>query len=51
LLSLNILGDATFTDEQQELADVNGDGEVSLPDLPHLKQYIMKDPVKLGPVA
>ena len=48
-LSLYMLGDYTFTEEQRVVADVTGDGELNLPDAAHLKQYICKDNVKLGP--
>ena len=37
-----------FNDKQIAAGDVNASGEADLADMAHLKQYIMKDPVKLG---
>lgn len=48
-LSLYLLKDMEFTDEQIKAADVTGDEEVNLADLAHLKQYIMKVTSVLGP--
>ena len=49
LMSLTLLGDYNFTQKQEKAADVTGDGTFNLSDLAHLKQYIMKDDVVLGP--
>ncbi len=49
MIGLNLLGDLEFDSTQMKAADVNGDGKVDLADLAHMKQYIMKDPVVLGP--
>ncbi|MDO5560016.1 MAG: glycoside hydrolase family 9 protein [Oscillospiraceae bacterium] len=49
-LSMYIIGDSKLTEEQLIRADVNGDSKKGdLSDLSHLKQYIMKEPVTLGP--
>ena len=39
----------SLSDALISAADVNGSGEINLADLAHLKQYIMKDKVVLGP--
>lgn len=49
MLSLCLLGDTKTTSYIEEVADVNGDGSFNIADLSHLKQYISKDPVVLGP--
>ena len=49
LFSQYLLGDYTLNEQKLKGADVNNDGEIGLPDLAHLKQYIMKDSVTLGP--
>ena len=49
MLSLHLLGDSELSDNSLRYADVNGDGEVDILDLPYLRQYIMHDPVTLGP--
>lgn len=49
MLSQAVIGDIILTDEQKIRADVNGDSTVSLPDLSHLKQFIMLEKVTLGP--
>jgi len=41
-LSLYIIGDITFTDEQMKVADVDEDGEVNLADLAKYRQYLSK---------
>ncbi|MBE6841814.1 MAG: hypothetical protein E7510_03155 [Ruminococcus sp.] len=48
LLSLHLVGDQDFTDEQVALADVMYDGKVNIADLAHFKQYINKENVVLG---
>ncbi len=48
-LSLYMLNDYSFTEEQKVVADVTGDGKINLADVAHLKQYICKDDIKLGP--
>ena len=50
LMSLRLLGDYNFSANQEKAADVTGDGAFNLSDLAHMKQYIMKDNVVLGPV-
>lgn len=47
-LSLYLIGDATWNDEQVKNFDCNADGSTNLADLAHLKQYIMGEDVKLG---
>ena len=42
LISLVLVGDITFTEEQTKAADIDGNGSVQLTDLARLKQYIMK---------
>ncbi|MDO5559971.1 MAG: cellulase family glycosylhydrolase [Oscillospiraceae bacterium] len=49
MVSQNLIGDIEFTEKQILLADVNGDGGYNLADLGHLKQYVMKEKVVLGP--
>ena len=49
LMSLALLGDYNFTGNSEKAADVTYDGTFNLSDLAHLKQYIMKDNVVLGP--
>ncbi|MDO5560148.1 MAG: glycoside hydrolase family 44 protein [Oscillospiraceae bacterium] len=48
MMSLKLLGDINFTENQLFYADVNGDGNFDLADLSHMKQYIMKEKVILG---
>ena len=48
-LSMYFLGDYKLSGDTLKAADVNGDGSVDLADLAHLKQYVSKDPVVLGP--
>jgi len=48
ILSLYMIGDTTFSDKQIAKADCNSDGKTDLADLAHLKQYIIRDDVKLG---
>lgn len=47
-LSLYIIGDVNWNDEQVKNFDCNADGNTDLADLAHLKQYIMGEDVKLG---
>ena len=47
-LSLYLIGDATWNDEQVNNFDCNADGSTNLADLAHLKQYILGEDVKLG---
>ncbi|MDO5560652.1 MAG: glycosyl hydrolase [Oscillospiraceae bacterium] len=49
ILSLYLLGDVKLNAQQIKAADVSGDGNVDLADLSHFKQYILKEPVTLGP--
>lgn len=49
LLSLHVIGDKKLNDSAIKYADVNGDDNVDIADLPYLRQYIMKDPITLGP--
>lgn len=49
LLSQHLLSDITLDATVLELADVTADGSVNIADLSHLKQYILKEPVTLGP--
>ena len=44
-----MLGDAKLESRALVQADVNADGKVDIADLATLKQYIMKDPITLGP--
>ena len=46
-LSLALLGDRKLTEDQQKLADIDGDGELSLADLARLRQYLSKKIDKL----
>lgn len=48
-LSLYLLNDITFNDEQKLVADVNGDGHIDLADLSTLKLYTMGSIPTLGP--
>ena len=41
-LSLSLLGDIEFTDGQKSVADIDGDGSVTLADLARLQQYLSK---------
>lgn len=41
-LSLFLLNDIDFADDQKKAADVNGDGDINLSDLAHFKQYVTK---------
>lgn len=50
-LGLYLLGDKTLSEAQLKKADVVLNGSVNLADLATLKQYIMKDPIKLGTPA
>ncbi|MBP0978244.1 MAG: dockerin type I repeat-containing protein [Oscillospiraceae bacterium] len=47
-LSLALLGDRKLTEDQKKLADIDGDGELSLADLARLRQYLSKKIDKLG---
>lgn len=47
-LSLYLIGDAEWNDNQIINFDCNADGKTNLADLAHLKQYIMSKDVKLG---
>lgn len=48
-LSLFCLGDIKLNDKAKKNADVTGDDKIDLADLAHLKQFIMLEPVHLGP--
>ncbi len=48
-LSMYFLGDYSLSVDTLKAADVNGDGTLNIADLAHLKQYVSKDPVTLGP--
>ncbi len=43
LLSINLLGDLSFTPEQYVIADVNYDKDVNIADLAYFKQYVSHD--------
>lgn len=47
-LSLYLIGDAEWDDNQISNFDCNADGKTNIADLAHLKQYIMCEDVKLG---
>ncbi len=47
MLSLYLIGDQKFTDEQIKAADIDGDGEVTLADLARLRQFLSKKIDKL----
>ncbi len=47
-MSLNLLGDKPFTEEQKKAADVNGDGCFDIADLSTMRQFIMHDDIELG---
>ncbi|MBP1565065.1 MAG: dockerin type I repeat-containing protein [Oscillospiraceae bacterium] len=47
-LSLYLIGDVNWNDEQVNNFDCNADGKTDIADLAHLKQYIMGEDVKLG---
>ncbi|MBE6841453.1 MAG: hypothetical protein E7510_01315 [Ruminococcus sp.] len=47
-LSLYLIGDAEWNDNQIINFDCNADGKTNIADLAHLKQYIMCEDVKLG---
>ena len=49
LMSLYLLGDIKFNDQQLIRADVAYDNSVNIADLSCLKQFIMKDKIVLGP--
>ncbi|MDO5559088.1 MAG: dockerin type I domain-containing protein [Oscillospiraceae bacterium] len=49
MMSQCLIGDIKFTKHQILAADVTGDGNFDIADLSHLKQYTMKEKVKLGP--
>jgi len=46
-LSLTLIGDKEFSDDQQKAADIDGDGAVTLADLARLQQYLSKKIDKL----
>ncbi|MDO5560492.1 MAG: cellulase family glycosylhydrolase [Oscillospiraceae bacterium] len=48
-LSLYLLGDIELDEIQMKAADVTGDSKVNLSDMSHFKQYLLKEPVTLGP--
>ncbi len=48
-LSQHLLGDITLDGIELKRSDVNGDGVTDITDLPILRQFIMKDPITLGP--
>ncbi len=45
-LSIYLVGDRDFTEEQKKVADMTGDGKVDIADLPSLKAYLMDDVVQ-----
>ena len=47
-MSLYLLQDITFNENQKKAADVNADGKFNIADLATMKQYIMHDDIKLG---
>lgn len=49
LLSLHLIGDNILEGNALKAADVNGDGEVNLSDLAHLKRYVSQKTDVLGP--
>ncbi|MDO5560015.1 MAG: glycoside hydrolase family 9 protein [Oscillospiraceae bacterium] len=49
LLSQHLIGDIELTAQQLKAAEVTGDGNVDLCDIGHLKQYLLKEKVILGP--
>lgn len=48
MMSQALLKDIVFTPVQTKAADVNADGEFAINDIGLMKQYVMKDDVKLG---
>ena len=46
-MSLALIGDQKFAPLQDELADVDGDGKVTIADLARLQQYLSKKIDKL----
>ncbi|MDO5558886.1 MAG: glycoside hydrolase family 9 protein [Oscillospiraceae bacterium] len=48
-MSQFFIGDIKLTDSEKAAAEVNGDGDLNLADLSHLKQYILKEHIILGP--
>jgi len=49
LVSLHLIKDITLTGNKLSAADTDGDGTVTLADLAHLRRFISKYAVKLGP--
>ena len=49
LLSLHLIGDNILEGNALKAADVNGDGEVNLSDLAHLRRYVSQKTDVLGP--
>ncbi len=49
LMSLYLLGDVKLNQSQLKAANVLNESKISIAALAHFKQYIMHDPVKLGP--
>lgn len=49
VLCLYLLGDVELTEEALKASDVSGDGLINIADIAHLKQYICKDDIILGP--
>ena len=47
MVSLYLIGDQEFTDEQKKAADVTGDGNTDLADLARLRQFLSKKIDKL----
>ena len=48
ILSLYLLGDIKLDSDQKVLADCDANNDINLADLALLKQFILKDDVKLG---
>ena len=49
-LSMYLRGDIDFDQRQLNAADIMGSGEVGIDGLARLRQYIMNDPITLGPI-
>ncbi|MBE6853184.1 MAG: hypothetical protein E7505_06870, partial [Ruminococcus sp.] len=47
--SLHLIGDNILEGNALKAADVNGDGEVNLSDLAHLRRYVSQKTDVLGP--